>query len=260
MIYDLKEKKNSYFNIKDSDLLEAIMFLTKEGTKMRDEHTRFDIKDSTFACQEIYDALKKVLGITKKKSKDFGKQKSDISRSIFNKSDNSVEMDVSIENMPYGGAQDFDLKDLMDTEDALLGNIKLLINASWNDGKALSILADNIINTEKREPGSVNSIWAKFPDKGKEILVKKLRGIYDGAIEALAVMDNVMAKKISESMKYIQALERGDEIPLENLTEEEQKIISQLRSRDSKTAFKIGCTYNITGFRELNQEFMYCES
>jgi antitoxin component of RelBE/YafQ-DinJ toxin-antitoxin module len=260
LIYDLQEKKNSYFNIQNSDLLEAIMFLTKEGTKMKDEHTRFDIKDSTFACQEIYDALKEVMGITNKKFTNSENQKSNISKSFMSKSDNDMDMDLSIENVPLSQTEDFNLKDLMDKEDALLANIKLLVDSCWNDGKALSILADNICTSEKRDPGSVNPIWVRFPDKGKEILTKKLRGVYEGAIEALAIMDNVMAKKIGESMKYIQALENGDEIPLENLTEEEQKIISQLRDSDARTAYKIGCTYNITGFRELNQEFLLCES
>jgi hypothetical protein len=45
LIDELKDKKTENFMIVKPELLEAIMFLIHEGTLMKDEHTRFDIKD-----------------------------------------------------------------------------------------------------------------------------------------------------------------------------------------------------------------------
>ena len=257
-IYNLKEKKNANFNIKSIDLLESIMFLTSEGTKMRDEHTRFDIKDSTFACQTLYDAFKKVFGITRSKPIEAEEDMVSRHKSIIGKTDKSAEL--SDDSQSYQGAVDFDIKDLMDVEDALLANIRLIVDACWNDGKALSILADTIVTSERRNPGSVHEIWAKFGEKGKEILVRKLRRVFDDAVESLAVMDTILAKKIQENMKYIQALERGDAIELEGLDEEQQEVVDKLSENDQRIAYKVGCTYNITGFREFDQEYMLCET
>ena len=257
-IYELKEKKNSNFHIKSVDLLESIMFLTSEGTKMRDEHTRFDIKDSTFACQTLYDAFKKVFGITRSKPIEDEEDIASRHKSIIGQVDKSA--DLSDDSQSYAGALDFDLKDLMDVEDALLANIRLIVDACWNDGKALSILADTIAIAERRNPGSVHEIWVKFGDKGKEILVKKLRAIYNDAVEALAKMEIYLSVKIKENMKYTNALERGDAIELEGLNEEEQKVIDKLSDNDQRIAYKVGCTYNITGFREFDQVYMLCET
>ena len=265
-IATLKEKKNKYFHIENEELLESIMFLTSEGAKMRDEHTRFDIKDSTFACQSIYDSLKSVFGITQAKSDEY--ESGAISRSFersksaksstqkFTEEDDSLDDD----SFNYDGAQDFDLKDLMDVEDALLSNIKLIVDSCWNDGKALSIVADSITNNEKRNPGSVNSIWSKFPSKGIEILTRKLRGIYDGAVEQMAHMEGIIGLKIKENIKYMKALEAGENIDFETFEESEADVMKKLTNSDAKIAYKIGCTYNITGFRELNQQYMLCET
>ena len=258
-IHDLKEKKNSHFHIKSVDLLESIMFLIREGTKMRDEHTRFDIKDSTFACQTLYDAFKKVFGITR--SKPIETEEEDLSarqKSMLAHTDKSI--DLSDDNVSSSYDEGFHIQDLMAVEDALLANIRIIVDACWNDGKALSILADAIVSNEKKNPGSVFEIWSKFGERGKEILVQKLRKIYDDAVEAQAKMDRHFAKKIKENMKYVEALEKGDTIEFDNLTEDEQKVLDKLTDNDQKLAYKIGCTYNITGFRELNQEYMLCET
>ena len=242
-IENLKEKKNKYFHIQDKDLLDSIMFLTHEGTKMRDEHTRFDIKDSTFACQNIYDSLKKVFGITKSRNSETGEGAiSDIAVSKFKSSisgdDNLDEGDDSMEDSIYEGNPDFDLKDLMDVDDPLLSNIQLLVDSCWNDGKSMSILSDSIVNTEKRTPGTVNSIWAKFPEKGIEILMRKLRGIYDNAVDQLAHMEGVLGLKIKENMKYMKALEAGNKIEFEELDGDEADVIGKLNDNDAKTAYK----------------------
>ena len=205
------------------------MFLTNEGSKMQNEHTRFDIKDSTFACQTIYDALKKVLGITRSKSLDPDGFKNSTTTLI--KSKTKKEQDLSDDGThSYAGVSDFDIKDLMDTEDALLANIQLLVNSCWDDGKALSILADNITNLERNIPGAVNQIWAIYPDKAKEILLKKLKGVYKEAKESLAVMDTIMAKRIKENMKYLKALENGESVNFDKLDFKEQQVINKLSS------------------------------
>ena len=238
------------------------MFLTSEGAKMRDEHTRFDIKDSAFACQTVYDAIKKVFGITRSKPTDVedGAISKSVDRSKTISKDNSMNLgDDSLDgedSYSYEGAQEFDIKDLMDVEDALLANIKLLVDSCWNDGKALSIVSDSIVNNEKRNPGSVNPIWVQFPEKGKEILTRKLRGIYDGAIEQMAYMEDVIKHKIKDNIKYMKALENGDNVVFKEIKEEEEKVMNALNKMDAKIAYKIGCTYNITGFRELNQQYM----
>ena len=257
-IYNLKEKKNSYFHIKNVDLLESIMFLTSEGTKMRDEHTRFDIKDSTFACQTLYDTFKKVFGIKRGKPIEEEEDIASRHKSIIGQAEKSA--DLSEGSASYVGTVDFDIKDLMDVEDALLANIRLIVDSCWNEGKALSILADTIVTSERRNPGSVHEIWAKYGDKGKEILVRKLRKVYNDAVETIAKLDRYFAKKIQESMKYIQALERGEAIELEDLNYEEQEVVDQFSDNNQRIAYKIGCTHNITGFREFNQEYMLCET
>ena len=263
-IDNLSEKKNKYFHILDTDLLDSIVFLTKEGAAMRDEHTRFDIKDSSFACQNIYDALKKVFGITKSRNSD--KENgwfSDMSASRMKSLglNNSIDDgDESYNDSNYEPIQEFDLKDLMDVDDPLLSNIGLLVNSCWNDGKALSILSTSIINAEKKYPGSVNPIWEKFPEKGKEILFKKLREIYDGAVEQIAHMEGIIAQKIKENIKYMKALEASKKIEFDSIEEDKEDVMGKLTSKNAQTAYKIGCTYNITGFRELYQQYMLWET
>ena len=253
-IIRLKEKKNEYFHIKNAELLEAIMFLIDEGKKMRDEHTRFDIKDSTFAVQTLYEALMKVFGITTKSPKRAKneEEKSDISGQIVElESDNSLS---------YAGVRDFDINDLLDNDDLLAVNIELLINSAWNDGKYLYLLTERITKFDSGEPGRLHAIWGKFPEKGKEILIKKLRGVYDDAVELMERMDSIMAHKIKENIKYVRALEDGTNIEITSKDKEEQSVIDQLNDQDAKTAYRIGCTFNITGFREFNQKFYMCET
>ena len=260
----LKEKKNKYFHIEDDDLLESIMFLTSEGAKMRDEHTRFDIKDSTHACQSIYDTLKNVFGISKSKSDEF--VRGAISRSFDkNKMPGEENKEMSDDDSLLDDSfdvrdQDFDIKDLMDVEDPLLANIKLIVDCCWNDGKSLGIVADSLANYERRNPGTLNSIWAKFPEKGVETLTKKFRSIYEGAVEQLAYMEGIVSVKIKENIKFMRALENGDRIELDVLNDDEAEVIPKLGQGDPQTAYKIGCTYNITKFRELNQQYLLCET
>ena len=264
----LKEKKNKYFYIEDDDLLESIMFLSSEGAKMRDEHTRFDIKDSTYACQSIYSTLKSVFGISKSKNEDFaggaiGKSMSRVKSSQGNglKDISEDDADDSLLNDSFMDAEhDFDIKDLMDVEDPLLANIKLIVDCCWNDGKALSIVADSITNFERRNPGTTNAIWDKFPGKGVETLIQKFRGIYDTAVEQLAQMEEIIEGKIKLNMKYMKALSTGEKIDFDELDDDEAAVIPKLSNSDAQVAYKIGCTYNITKFRELNQEYMLCET
>ena len=164
--------------------------------------------------------------------------------------------DESYNDSNYEPIQEFDLKDLMDVDDPLLSNIGLLVNSCWNDGKALSILSTSIINAEKKYPGSVNPIWEKFPEKGKEILFKKLREIYDGAVEQIAHMEGIIAQKIKENIKYMKALEASKKIEFDSIEEDKEDVMGKLTSKNAQTAYKIGCTYNITGFRELYQQYM----
>ena len=250
----LKEKKNEYFHIKNAELLEAIMFLIDEGKKMRDEHTRFDIKDSTFAVQTLYEALKKVFGITTKS------HKRDRNEAIDNDIFGQIVEVESDKSLSYAGVKDFDINDLLDNDDLLSVNIELLINSSWNDGKYLYLLTERIIKFDRNEPGNLHNIWNKFPEKGKEILIKKLRGVYDDAVELMERMDVIMGNKIKENVKYVRALEEGTNIKVTSKDKEEQEIIDQLHDQDAKTAYRIGCTFNITGFREFNQKYYMCET
>lgn len=258
----LKEKKNKYFHIENDELLESIMFLTSEGSKMKEEHTRFDIKDSTFACQSIYDALKEVFGITRSKSTPVMADELPSQDNISGSQNrNLTDQDDSLLNDSFmEGQKDFDIKDLLDVEDPLLSNIQLLVDSCWGDGKSLSIISNNIINYEKKNPGTLNTIWTKFPEKGVETLIKKLRGIYDGAVEQLAHMEEIVAGRIKENMRYIKALEGGKKVEFENLTDDESAVLQKLPNMDAQLAYKVGCTYNITGFRELNQQYMLCET
>ena len=47
---------------------------------------------------------------------------------------------------------------------------------------------------------------------------------------------------------------------MKTLNYEEQEVVDQFSDNNQRIAYKIGCTHNITGFREFNQEYMLCET
>jgi CRISPR/Cas system CMR-associated protein Cmr5 small subunit len=83
-IDELKEKKNDNFAIVNPDLLQAIMFIIDEGTKMRNEHTKFEIKDSEWASALLYKSLNKAFYLEPPKS---SKSKPDISQEEMKRMD-----------------------------------------------------------------------------------------------------------------------------------------------------------------------------
>ena len=69
----------------------------------------------------------------------------------------------------------------------------------------------------------------------------------------------MLANKIKENVKYMKALEENKKIEFDD-DDDKADIISKLGNNKAQTAYKIGCTYNITGSRELNQKYMLCET
>jgi len=72
----------------------------------------------------------------------------------------------------------------------------------------------------------------------------------------MAYMEDIIEHKIKDNIKYMKALENGNNVVFKDIKEEEEKVMNALSKMDAKIAYKIGCTYNITGFRELNQQYM----
>jgi hypothetical protein len=56
------------------------------------------------------------------------------------------------------------------------------------------------------------------------------------------------------------ALEEGESCELDDVKEDEKEIIDQLTDDQLKLAFMIGCTFNISGYRELDQKYYLCET
>jgi hypothetical protein len=60
--------------------------------------------------------------------------------------------------------------------------------------------------------------------------------------------------------KYLVALEDDESIPLEEIQPYQEEIINKLETERLKLAYMIGWTFNISGYRELEQSYYVCET
>ena len=220
-----KLENGDKFCIPDSRLLKMIVYLDKNGRKMRDPHSRFDIPDSTYAWRVIADKLKNSFGI----GDDIGTVK--------------YEDD--------------------DTDESDLGNIFVwIVDAVWGFSDAIQIILKNIQNKAKNPRNLISKIWTKYPRFASSILTKSMKKIHKSVVDSMFERSSTMKDSISGISIYLDALFKNKKIDLDLSKEDKDdaEIMKALKDNKKQIAYKVGWTVNIVGEYEFWQEYMECET